>query len=1121
MPALEEASEPDDMSGGFRWIIPNWSKIRSNKHRSERFVVGGFSWQLLVFPQGNSCDHLSVYLDVAEPDSLPLGWAQYAQFSLAVECQNDETKHLKKDTNHTFEGRECDWGFTQFAPLSDITDPSNGYLVNDTLIIVCELTMRKDHGGFFYDSRKETGFIGLKNQGATCYMNSLLQTLFHIPYFRKAVYHMPTTQSDSPESSIPLALQSLFYKVQFANSAVATQDLTRSFGWDAYDSFTQHDVQELNRVLCEKLEEKMKGTSVEGTIQKLFEGHTVNYINCINVDYKSTRKEAYLDLQLDVKGCKDVYASFDKYIEVEKMDGENKYRAEGHGLQDAEKGVLFTEFPPVLQLQLKRFEYDFQRDTMVKINDRYEFPEQLDLDAGDGKYLSPDADRSVRNKYLLHSVLVHSGGVNGGHYYAYIRPDLRGQWFKFDDERVTKEEVTKALDEQYGEDEGAAPGVTGVRLPKFSNAYMLVYVRESDISQIICEATENDIAEHLRVRLKKEKEEKDRKMKEKAEAHLYTQVKLATRQDMAKQVGEDIYFDLVDHDGCANFRVSKQTPFADFKKQVAAELGVPPERQRYWAWAKRQNQTFRPNNVFTHDDEAMPVGKLQNLHTPSKGAISNDLKLLLEVVSERELAENPPVMSIGANDEDPARALQGGGDRALLAPPVPAEHILLFFKFYDPRAGQLKYLGHMLMHDNSRMNDNKESIMRLAAPHLRPGEDITLYEEIKFDPLYMEKVEWGIPLKMGLQLDNGDIICIEPKVPESEVHRGEVRYQHLPSFLEYIRDRQRVVFRELVNPREDKLTLDLSKSMSYDAATEALAGAIGVADPTTIRLTSHNSYSNAPKLPSIAYRGAETLIDMLAPVHSASDILYYEVLDMPLPELERLKSLKISFHGTDTKLVDTLDIRMPRESCVRDVLEELRGRLGNKVTPGAKMRFMETYLSKIYKVLSEDDKIEGIDDAYWVCRAEEVDAKDEVHDETMDHNAGDAAGGDMIIHVYHFYRDKATPRNEGNPQVHNFGDPFLFRIGADEPLRSVKRRVQQKLGVPDDEFGKWKWAYHSLGRTEYLEEDDIVASRFVNKNQFGAYENYLGMEHEDKNPRKTAANNRYGGHDQKAIKIHG
>jgi hypothetical protein len=29
--------------------------------------------------------------------------------------------------------------------------------------------------------------------------------------------------------------------------------------------------------------------------------------------------------------------------------------------------VLFIDFPPVLQLQLKRFEYDFMRDTMVKV----------------------------------------------------------------------------------------------------------------------------------------------------------------------------------------------------------------------------------------------------------------------------------------------------------------------------------------------------------------------------------------------------------------------------------------------------------------------------------------------------------------------------------------------------------------------------------------------------------------------------------------------------------------------------------------------------------------------------------------------------------------------------------
>ena len=65
----------------------------------------------------------------------------------------------------------------------------------------------------------------------------------------------------------------------------------------------------------------------------MFSGKLRSYIRCVNVDYVSTREEDFYDLQLDVKGCKDIYASFDKYIAKEMLTGDNQYDAESLGKQ--------------------------------------------------------------------------------------------------------------------------------------------------------------------------------------------------------------------------------------------------------------------------------------------------------------------------------------------------------------------------------------------------------------------------------------------------------------------------------------------------------------------------------------------------------------------------------------------------------------------------------------------------------------------------------------------------------------------------------------------------------------------------------------------------------------------
>lgn len=88
------------------------------------------------------------------------------------------------ESNHVFTSDQVDWGFSQMLPLQDVSATS-GYVRDDgTLVVRVEITIQRDER-YTYDSRAETGFVGLKNQGATCYMNSLLQYMFNVPYFRK------------------------------------------------------------------------------------------------------------------------------------------------------------------------------------------------------------------------------------------------------------------------------------------------------------------------------------------------------------------------------------------------------------------------------------------------------------------------------------------------------------------------------------------------------------------------------------------------------------------------------------------------------------------------------------------------------------------------------------------------------------------------------------------------------------------------------------------------------------------------------------------------------------------------------------------------------------------------
>jgi len=1124
----------DALQGEYTWTIEGFTKLKQVKVYSPVFQSGHYNWRILLFPGGNNVHQLSVYLDVADSATLPQGWSRQAHFTLTVHNQKDSQRSVVKDADHHFTIRACDWGFREFVTLQELRDASSGFLLDDKLMVSARVRVEPQVNWWNWDSKKETGYVGLKNQGATCYMNSLLQSLTHIPYFRKAVYHMPTTDTEDPEKSIPLALQKIFYKLQYGDACVNTKQLTKSFGWGEYDTFMQHDVQELNRVLIDKLEEKMKGTSVAGTMAHLFRGTYTNYVKCVDVADISLRDEVFYDLQLPVKGCPDMYAAFDEYVKEETLDGENQYHSERFGKQDAKKGVAFKCLPPVLSLHLRRFEYDFATDAMNKINDEFAFPRDLDLDRvkndrGDRKYFTTDSDPTVVNKYRLHSVLAHSGGLNGGHYYAFIRPLDSEQWFRFDDERVTKVEAPKvikdrgvvledqdpmafkdqfpkAISDQFGgADKQKLPGHTPFPGQKLSNAYMLVYVRESAIPEINVEASSEDLPTHQRSILEREQEEKMRKKKEKQEAHLYTVARVATASDLRGEIGSNRFFDLVSHDEVEPIRIKKEKTLLQLKQDIWRRTGALPSQQRLWLWAKRQNHTYRPDRPLQldFDDHSPMMDVKEDASTQQSGKFQSELRLYLEVVGT--LPSTPPPA------DDPLPEDEGW-------PQLPEGHILLFLKFYEPLSEQLSFV---CTHVASQRHTLTE-LLPVLRHHkgLPPSQELAVYEEVEFDTnVRFELLSEHRTLK-DAELQSGDIIVFQamplPTPREIIVFQATTTsssFAHepllrIPQFFEHVKNRVNVHVHRLppqqpngggVREKDRALEMTMDKRWPYDQVTAEIGKVLNV-DPLCLRLTMHNPYSDLPKPTPLKYRGVDNLQDMLLSFQKTSDIIFYEVLSLPLPVLESKKALKVSWHNNAAEEVRVVNLLLDKESTVTHALAELAANLpapqhaDAEALPAAdgaesaelvarptalrRLRMMEVFNHRIYKIFSDKEEIESINDQYWTIRAEEVPPEELA-----------AGPEDKLIHVRHFYRDARMN------MTHNFGDPFLLMITPNETLASIRSRIQARLVLSDEELSKWKFAVVSFGRVEYLEDEEVVRPRFRKQDNFGNWDDYLGLEH--------------------------
>ncbi|XP_046819841.1 ubiquitin carboxyl-terminal hydrolase 7 isoform X2 [Vespa crabro] len=1039
----------------FRYTVENISKMKESQ-LSPACFVRNLPWKIMVMPRSSPTQErqtqksLGFFLQ-CNGESESTSWSCSATAELRLLSCKGEPPFSRK-IQHLFYSRENDWGFSHFMAWHEVLDPDKGFIKDDCITLEVHVIADAPHG-VCWDSKKHTGHVGLKNQGATCYMNSLLQTLYFTNQLRKAVYKMPT-ESDDSSKSVALALQRVFHELQFSDKPVGTKKLTKSFGWETLDSFMQHDVQEFLRVLLDKLESKMKGTCVEGTVPKLFEGKMMSFIKCKNIEYKSTREETFYDIQLNIKGKKNIYESFSDYVSTESLDGDNKYDAGEHGLQEAEKGVIFSSFPPVLHLHLMRFQYDPVTDCSVKFNDRFEFYEKINLD----KYLQNKDPARGSADYTLHAVLVHSGDNHGGHYVVFINPSGDGKWCKFDDDVVSRCTKQEAIEHNYGgQDEDMSMAVKHC-----TNAYMLVYIRNSELENVLQEVKEEDIPQELVERLQEEKRLEQIRRKERSEAPLFMTINVLLEDSFDGHQGNDLYDP--EHASYRVFRVRKQGTVHEFLELLSDSLRYPIEQIRVWPFSIRTNQTCRPTLIE-------PEADLQkSLYDCADNA--NPWNVFVELVPpDSDLTALPPF------DKD--------------------TDVLLFFKLYDPKNKKIHYCGHHYMPVVARVLELIPILNERAG--FPPDTELALYEEIK--PNLVERIDnLSDPLEKVLEeLMDGDIIVFQKE--------GDNKKYDLPTCKEYFKDlfsRVEVTFCDKTIPNDPGFTMELSLRMSYDQMANAVAQRVGT-DPYLLQFFRCQSYKDSPGS-ALKCNFEGNLKELFSYGKPKVKKLFYQQLSIRVNELENKKQFKCIWVGPSLKEEKEIILYPNKNGTVATLLEEAKKQVELSENGSGKLRILEINCNKLLPGPRDDVLLDTLNTSGTkMYRIEEV-PSDELN----------LADDEMLVPVAHFHKDVFS----------TFGIPFFFKIKHGEPFPKMKDRLLKKLGVQEKEFEKFAVVTMGKPQFIIESPDYCIdiADFQTHPNQSiypllnagtSPHRPWLGLEHVNKAPKRSRIN-----YLEKAIKIY-
>uniref|UniRef100_A0A3P8WGR5 Ubiquitin carboxyl-terminal hydrolase 2 n=1 Tax=Cynoglossus semilaevis TaxID=244447 RepID=A0A3P8WGR5_CYNSE len=317
----------------------------------------------------------------------------------------------------------------------------------------------------------QLGLVGLRNLGNTCFMNSILQCLSNTPELRdyclRNIHRTDLNKNRKKKTALmeefAKLTQNLWTSVN--NEAISPSDFRNQIQKYApkFVGCNQQDAQEFLRMLLDGLHTEVNRGIVrhkvspdnldhlsddekgkwmwkkylereDSKVVELFVGQLKSSLTCTVCGFQSTVFEPFWDLSIPIAkkslgevSLKDCLRLFTK---EDVLDGDERPTCDRcKTRRKCTKRFSIQKFPQILVLHLKRFSDSNNRTN--KLSTYVNFPLK-DLDM---QVFSSGSSEQVM--YNLYAVSNHSGNALGGHYTAYCKNAALGEWYNYNDCRVS------------------------------------------------------------------------------------------------------------------------------------------------------------------------------------------------------------------------------------------------------------------------------------------------------------------------------------------------------------------------------------------------------------------------------------------------------------------------------------------------------------------------------------------------------------------------------------------------------------------------------------------------------------------------------------------------------------